>query len=217
MKTKKFLILSVLVIMAMFMTGCSHDITNEFKGSQKVAEDFLTTKGYEAPKGYEVRYVNESEKQLCVNVGKYSIVFDIIGDKPEMRFIEDSEDVSISKTSINEIKEVGQDFLNTAGYHIPKEYSIKYLGDKKKLEVSKQEEEIKIIVTFDILEDEIEISEVNYYKDESSKYLFLVYVGIIVGALTIVKKLWYKQLKYDSEEKWIWKNTFLRYLLWKKV
>ncbi len=106
-----------------------------------------------------------------------------------MRFIEDSEDVSISKTSINEIKEVGQDFLNTAGYHIPKEYSIKYLGDKKKLEVSKQEEEIKIIVTFDILEDEIEISEVNYYKDESSKYLFLVYVGIIVGALTIVKKL----------------------------
>lgn len=185
MKTKKFLILAILVIMAMFMTGCNHTVTKEFKESQKIAEEFLTTKGYEAPKKCSVRYLNEDEKQLCVNVGKSSIVFDIIEGKPEMRTIEDSRNVCISKNYINEIKEVGQEFLNTAGYHIPEEYSITYSANKKQLEVSRQED-IKTIVVLEILNDKVEISEVSYYEDESSKYGPIIIVCIWIGIIIIV-------------------------------
>lgn len=197
MKTKKFLILSVLVIMiSMFFSGCSYSITEEYKESQKVAEDFLTTKGYEPPKGYTVRYLDESDKQLCVNVGNYRIVFEISEGKPEILTILLFDKVIISKTSINEIEEVAYDFLNKEGYRIPEGYNIKYLGkNKKQLEVSKEEEELKITVTFfEISEKGLEIANIRWYQDEVGEIILIVLV--VVFGLFMISSSVYLWLDY---------------------
>lgn len=192
MKTKKILILAVLVVVvSMFFSGCSYSITEEYKESQKVAEDFLTIKGYEPPKGYTVRYLDESDKQLCVNVGNSTIVFEISEGKPEIVTIEDLRmptTVTISKSSLNEIEEVAYDFLNNAGYRIPEGYNIKYLGeDKKQLEVSKEEEKLKITVTFEISEEGFEIANIQWYQAEGTYILlilfFAVWCIIFIGVL----------------------------------
>lgn len=181
MKVKKIFVLSVLmVMMIMFFTGCSYNITNEFKESQIIAEEFLATKGYEVPKGYEVRYVNESEKQLYVEkTGVTKILFNILEDKPKIVSINVSgflvNDI-ISWIHINQIEQVANDFLNTAGYNIPQECSIKYLGkDKKQLEVTlkidKDSNQLKIIITFDITEDGLEIIDIQWYKNERGFFI----------------------------------------------
>lgn len=188
MKMKKFFVLSVLTIMmTMFFTGCSYDITKEYKESQKVAEEFLTTKGYEAPEGYTVRYLDESEEQLYVKAGKTEILFDILEGKLEMVSIEDSGMVvvNISEAFINEIEEVGYSFLNTAGYHIPQGYSIKYLGnDKKQLqvvsEVKDDNNKIRLTVTFDISEDMLEMTDITWYVDESLLVCFGIYFIFVI-------------------------------------
>lgn len=185
MKTKKFLILAILVVVAtMFFTGCSYNITNEYKESQKVAEDFLTTKGYEPPQGYTIRYLGEGDKQLCVKVGKTEIVFDISEGKPEMVSIKDvgTQTVSISKACINEIEEVGYSFLNTIGYRIPEGYSIKYLGESKaQLEVEKDEENTKITVTFNIVEEQLGIENIKLYIDEGEKGPIIITIFVVMG------------------------------------
>lgn len=193
MKGKKFFVLSILAVMiTMFFTGCSYDITDNFKESQIVAEEFLTTKGYEEPEGYEVRYVDESEKQFYVKTGKTKILFNIFEGKPEMESIKASgmTVVSISKASINEIEKVANDFLNTAGYNIPQEYSIKYLGDRKQLQVvSKVKDDsnqpIKITVTFDISEDRLEITDIEWYTNESILVFWGIYITFVVVFIVI--------------------------------
>ena len=154
MKTKKFLILFVLVIMiSMFFSSYSYSysITEDYKESQKVAEEFLTTKGYELPNGDTVRYLDESYKQLY---------------------------------------EVAYEFLNNSGYRIPKGYSIKYLEEsKKQLEVVKDEADLEIRVTFNILEGKLEIENIELYRNEVGKTfgdicieIFTIICFIIIAA-----------------------------------
>lgn len=191
MKTKKFLILAVLVVITtMFFTGCSYDITEEYKESQKVAEDFLSIKGYEAPKGYTVRYLGYSDNQFSINVGRSEIVFNISENGPEMTTISDSSifsTVTISSTTVDEIKEVAYEFLNNAGYRIPEGYSIKYLGEnKKQLEVKKVEGETKIIVTFNILEEGLEIENVEWYQMDEIQHIVMTVIIVIFVIIIII-------------------------------
>lgn len=196
MKVKKFFVLSILtVMMTMFFTGCNYDITEEFKESQRVAEEFLTTKGYEVPEGYTVRYLDESDRQLCVKVGETEIVFDISEGRPEMISIKDSKiaTLSISRTSINEMEEVGKEFLNTTGYHIPQGYSIKYLGeDKKQLQVVSEvkndnNDQIELMVTFDITEDKFEIIDIEWYIDKKASFISTLWIGFLFVVTFLVE------------------------------
>ena len=188
MKGKKFFVLSILAVMiTMFFTGCSYDITNNFKGSQIVAEEFLTTKGYEPPKGYKIRYVNETEEQFYVKKETIEILFDILEGKPEMRIINVSgisENGRISRSDIKQIEEVSNDFLNTVGYNIPEGYSLKYLGNKKQLQVTSEIKEDnkpkrELTITFNIAEDELEIRDIEWYVDETELFLKIVIVIVV--------------------------------------
>lgn len=85
MKVKKIFVLSILtVMMTMFFTGCSYSITKMLNKHERIAEEFLKTKDYVPPEGYEVRYIDESEKQLLVNTKETEIIFNVSEGELEM-------------------------------------------------------------------------------------------------------------------------------------
>lgn len=209
MKTKKFLILSVLVVMvSMLFTGCNHDITEKVEESQIIAEEFLSTKGYEIPRGYVVKYMDENQTKLSVKYEKIKafetaydrveVIFYIVNGKPYIASIANYR-MKINYEQIAESKKIASDFFNTAGYQMPENCkSIEYLGeDKKELKVTtiyqmpvdkEKSNDIEITITFDI-EDELNVSEITYYENESGEYFLPIYLGIwaaIIIAIIII-------------------------------
>ena len=211
MKTKKFLILAVLVVMmSMLFTGCNHNITENVEKAQTIAEEFLSTKGYEIPRGYTVKYVDENQTKLSVKYeklkvfetryNKVEVIFDISGGEADIIYISNLR-ITINKEQIDECKKIASDFLNTVGYQMPGNcQSIEYLGDSKnkikvttiyQMPVNKEKSKnIEMTITFDI-ENELNVLEITYYENEGNEYapfiLVASYVGIIIMVIIIIK------------------------------
>lgn len=202
MKTKKFLILSVLIVITlMLLTGCNYDVTTESKTALKMAKEFLSTKGYEIPKGYTINYVDENKTQLCISSNKAEVLLDISEGDPQIISIKDSPKRVITRNQIDEIKEVATNFLNTKGYQKPEKCKeIKYVGKhKKQLKVtmlyeseSKDAEDMEITITFDITDDELKVEEIAYYIKEyniGAAIIVLIIYFLAVVLIAIVTSI----------------------------
>lgn len=183
MKTKKFLILSILTIMvAILFTGCNYNLTTEYESVKKVAKDYLSTKGYEIPKRYSIKYVDEDK--LNVTYKNKEMLFDISGDELQIISITDSKGRIINRSQIEECQNIAKDFLNIAGYKMPEETKrIRYSKNKDQLivtkeykqNISKYEKSIEITITFDIAND-LEVLGIGYWVDE----LYWIVSAIII-------------------------------------
>lgn len=202
MKTKKFLILSVLIVITlMLLTGCNYDVTTESKTALKMAKEFLSTKGYEIPKGYTINYVDENKTQLCISSNKAEVLLDISEGNPQIISIKDSPKRVITRNQIDEIKEVATNFLNTKEYQKPEKCKeIKYVGKhKKQLKVtmlyeseSKDAEDMEITITFDITDDELKVEEIAYYIKEyniGAAIIVLIIYFLAVVLIAIVTSI----------------------------
>ena len=163
MKTKKFLILAVLVVMvSMLFTGCNHDITEKVEESQIIAEEFLSTKGYEIPRGYVVKFMDENQTKLSVKYEKIKafetaydrveVIFYIVNGKPYIASIANYR-MKINYEQIAESKKIASDSLGDV------------IGN---------------------IEDELNVSEITYYENESDKYFCPIYLGIWAAIIIVI-------------------------------
>lgn len=195
MKMKKFFISLVLVVLTtMIFSGCEQSLTKDLNEFQQIAKDFLNTKGYEVPYRYTLSYLTETRDKLAITYDNEEIVFDISSENDPQIFSIKIQLYTITNEEIKETEKIVNDFLNTKGYIVPKNYEIKYKEmNKKTLEISKvvNEEGNYITITYDISKKQIEILDVSYYiVSQDGKilgfvtWIFLVII-IILGASKI--------------------------------
>lgn len=181
MKRKIILVLSVLLI-TVLLSGCGYELEkDEINEIQRVANEFLTQKGYEIPREYTIRYV---EDELMVSNSRISIYFSI-------PFVEIVHISNISKEQLEEIQKVGNDFLNTAGYIIPEGYEIKYLGERKEQlqvkKILKEETTRTITITFNISKNgTIEIEDIQYDVSLSRIGVCFLKIAAIIGVCIVI-------------------------------
>ena len=195
MKMKKFFISLVLVVLTtMIFSGCEQSLTKDLNEFQQIAKDFLNTKGYEVPYRYTLSYLTETRDKLAITYDNEEIVFDISSENDPQIFSIKIQLYTITNEEIKETEKIVNDFLNTKGYIVPKNYEIKYKEmNKKTLEISKvvNEEGNYITIIYDISKKQIEILDVSYYiVSQDGKilgfvtWIFLVII-IILGASKI--------------------------------
>ena len=139
MKMKKFFISLVLVVLTtMIFSGCEQSLTKDLNEFQQIAKDFLNTKGYEVPYRYTLSYLTETRDKLAITYDNEEIVFDISSENDPQIFSIKIQLYTITNEEIKETEKIVNDFLNTKGYIVPKNYEIKYKEmNKKTLEISK--------------------------------------------------------------------------------
>lgn len=81
-------------MVAILFTDCEYDLTKEYESVKNVAKDFLSTKGYEIPKRYAIKYVDEN--RFSVTYNKDEMVFYISRDEPQIISITDSKAITIN-------------------------------------------------------------------------------------------------------------------------
>lgn len=206
MKGKKILVLSILtVMMLIFFTGCSYNITEEIKQMQTITEKAITEKNYEVPRQYlinKVIYIDSNNKEEVLrtheaiyidNVKKgVEVIFETSDITPKIQEIYFLKRNSLSnviyKVQISEFESICYNVLN--GIEIPKNYGASV--SKQKIKVSEKQHDGTIIVTFDISKDTPEIANIEICVDEKGEILkvilFIVLFGICIYYLTKINK-----------------------------
>ncbi len=186
MKMKKFFISLVLVVLTtMIFLGCEQSLTKDLNEFQQIAKDFLNTKGYEVPYRYTLSYLTETRDKLAITYDNEEIVFDISSENNPQIFSIKIQLYTITNEEIKETEKIVNDFLNTKGYIVPKNYEIKYKEmNKKTLEISKvvNEEGNYITITYDISKKQIEILDVSYYIVSQDRKI----LGFVTGIFLLI-------------------------------
>ena len=82
---KKRIILILLTFLLVFLVGCSRVATNDvITKSQEIANNWVTTKDYECPDGYQVKVGNNKNNQIVVVKDEISITYNICEDSVEL-------------------------------------------------------------------------------------------------------------------------------------
>lgn len=101
---------------------------------------------------------------------------------------------TITNEEIKETEKIVNDFLNTKGYIVPKNYEIKYKEmNKKTLEISKvvNEEGNYITITYDISKKQIEILDVSYYIVGQDRVIlsFVTWIFLVIIIILVARKI----------------------------
>lgn len=182
MKTKIFVVSLFLLVVTMALTGCSDETKwsagKNLKAAQQVAKEFLTIRGYEIPKDYEISYGNTAHTEFTVRKEDFSATFNTKAEVISMEYA----GKKIVATQIQTMQQMVQEFLSTTSYLPDSNYTIQYKGKDKKL-VEVTEEKSQVTITFDISKEEIKVDDISFIVSVQVRDIVF---GIIIAILIII-------------------------------